>query len=246
MVSINRGFLMLSATVVTSFGILTMVAPEVVLPDVQAPALLLHMYGVNLLGWGAGKWAAVLAGSEEAVTAFATYNLCPCAMLVFVSMPPNGQPWMALFFLAGYLYIVTTGPRKAAASTSWPIGFYFLCFSASLVTCGNIGNLYAPEAGLAQMGLKYSPSLRLLLNQMAIAGIGWGVGKWSCIYNGDVAIQIFCKVNLFAMFASLGVSFLSHQYPMVVFALIFITGYGYLALTGPPNTGGEKQQALLG
>jgi len=244
MVSFNRGLLMISATFVTLSGISLFVEPKAVFKSmgvsVEASPLFFQILGVSLLGWGAGKGATVLTGSEEAVTAFATFNLCPVAMSILNSMPPNGTPWPNIMFLIGYLYIVTTGPRKAAASTSWPIGFYFLCFSAFFITCQGVATMYDPDSLLKYMGVM-NPG-RAMTDMMGISSLGWAVGKWSCVYNGDAAVFLFCKVNLIAMVASISIGYFGHDYQMMVSGLFFFIAYGYLALTGPKDvTAYEKK-----
>lgn len=236
---------MLSATCVTMNGISLFVAPDAVwkgsLISADVSPALNQFIGACMLGWGVGKWSAVLTGSEAAVTAFATFNLFPMGMLVLASMK---MPWLAMFFTLGYLRIVATGPRVPAASTDWPAGFYFLSLSAFLVSCDGIVFLYEPGFALKFLGM--TPPGPEVMNVAGIACLGWGVGKATSVYNGDAAISIFIKVNLIAMIVMIAVCYIHHLQPAALIASsVFAIIYAILAATGPKTAARESKEPLL-
>jgi len=200
--------------------------------DVPAPSTFWsQMCGMAMLGWGAGKWATVFTGSDEAVTTFSTFNLVPMGMTVLNAAgvrDPTG-----LVFLFGYLYIVFTGPKLPAAKTSWPYGYYFLCFSAFCITANGLFGLFATEAVFKSAGMSFPG--RGVMTQFSIAALGWGAGKWTSVYNGDKAINIFCKVNLVAIGSGVLICFVAGQIVMGIQCLVFSIAYGYFGFIDPPK-----------
>lgn len=239
MVSVNKAFLACSATFVSLAGLGGILKPDVMMKATGmeingASNYFFQVQGCLMLGWGVGKWTAVLVGPESCVTAFATFNLFPMGMLVLNSMPPNPNLVMGLIFSVGYLYIVTTGVHASMTRSFWGAGFYFLCFSALTAVSTGIVVMSKSSELLATGWIgHYEHPQMAIINSMGTAAIGWGAGKWASVFNGDQAMHLFCKLNLIPIGIMTVCAVLAKQHLPAASGGFFFLAYAFLAATGP-------------
>jgi hypothetical protein len=84
----------------------------------------------------------------------------------------------------------------------------------------------------------------LMAQLLASCALGWAVGKWSCLYNGDESIHLFCRLNLVPMIASIIATVVQNDQTDSLVYVCFLLGYLFLALTGPPAADDDIESGL--
>lgn len=236
-----RVFLTYSALYAVGFGLLVLLAPVQAVQMIRltmfesfetAPEVM-QLMGCLMLGWGAGKFATVFCGSDGAITFFCTLNLVPMTVGVVSTLPPVGKPQLMSAIMLCYLLCAATGLRQEREKSSWTAATLFLFVSACVITAEGICMLVAPELPLNAVGIDKVDRTQTML--LGACCLGWAAGKWACIYNGDLAMHLFCKFNLLPMIAGIITSAAQHDRSSLGTYLCFSLGYLFLALSGPPE-----------
>jgi hypothetical protein len=128
------------------------------------------------------------------------------------------------------------------ATTAWFIGRGFLMFSACMITVEGFCMLVAPSLFLTSA--LFGEVDGLMAQLLASCALGWAVGKWSCLYNGDESIHLFCRLNLVPMIASIIATVVQNDQTDSLVYVCFLLGYLFLALTGPPAADDDIESGL--
>jgi len=244
--SLNKALLTLSATFATAYGLWVIFKPEQAAKQFHwdtsgASPFFMQMQGIYMVGWGVGKFTAVIEGMDPSVTTFALFNLLPMGMMIMNGAAAKNTG-MAIGFTLTYLFIGMTGLRANKQPSEWAAGYYFLCFSACIALTQGIRIIVTPEQMLADGSIgSYNHPDMALVKSAGVAAVGWGVGKLTAIHRGDRAIRLFCILNLVPMGLMVGFAYLAKNFKGAGEGGALLLCYAFLAATGPKTSTYAKE-----